>query len=103
LVTLKYFIHKKKDVEVKIYTTSRGKWISADDIDAYNKQYGRLFLFINESFHDRYLIIDNKTMFELGASIKDIGNKVSNIVKCEDKTKINEIVSLLKNSDSSNS
>lgn len=41
----------------------------------FNKQYGPLTLKISNDFHDRFIIIDRKEYFHLGASIKDAGDK----------------------------
>lgn len=35
-------------------------------------------------FHDRFIIIDDKEMYHLGASIKDLGKKCFGINKIED-------------------
>ena len=42
----------------------------------YQKQYKNVELKINKNFHDRFLIIDEKEIYHLGASLKDLGNKV---------------------------
>lgn len=36
-------------------------------------------------FHDRFIVIDNKEMYHLGASIKDLGKKCFGINKIEDR------------------
>jgi phage regulator Rha-like protein len=38
----------------------------------------------SDSFHDRYVIVDNKEVYVFGASLKDLGNKVFTIFKLED-------------------
>ena len=45
------------------------------DIDNYYKQYDNLIIIYNDSFHDRYLIIDDSKVYHLGASINYIGTK----------------------------
>ncbi len=42
----------------------------------YQKQYKNIELKITKNFHDRFLIIDEKEIYHLGASLKDLGNKV---------------------------
>lgn len=42
----------------------------------YNKQYKNIRLKETKNFHDRFLIIDNSEIYYIGASIKDLGNKV---------------------------
>ena len=45
------------------------------DIDKYNKQYHNLKVEISKKYHDRFLIIDQQT-YHIGASLKDLGNKI---------------------------
>lgn len=44
-------------------------------IDAANKQYGKIKVIQNDTFHDRFIIIDKVTIYHFGASLKDAGNK----------------------------
>ena len=46
-------------------------------INKYQSQYNNLTIINNDSFHDRFIIIDKKTGYHLGSSIKDIGKKIS--------------------------
>ena len=46
------------------------------DFKKYQKQYKNVELKINKNFHDRFLIIEEKEIYHLGASLKDLGNKV---------------------------
>jgi len=68
------------------------------DIEKYNKQYNNLKIIYSDIFHDRFIIIDNKIIYHLGASLNHIGNKVFAINKMEDeeiiKTIINKIQSI---------
>jgi len=45
-------------------------------------------------FHDRFIVIDNKEMYHLGASIKDLGKKCFGINKIEDIEIIEKIINL---------
>jgi len=65
---------KNKDVNVSIYT----KNISAQlklDVDKYNRQYGNLKIIKFSKSHDRFIIIDRKDIYHIGASLKDLGKK----------------------------
>ena len=42
----------------------------------FNKQYKNIELKETKDFHDRFLIIDKEDIYHLGASVKDLGNKV---------------------------
>ena len=48
---------------------------SDTDIKTFNAQYPRLAVRYNEAFHDRFLIIDDKELYLIGASLKDLGHK----------------------------
>lgn len=49
----------------------------------YESQYNNVTFIQNDSFHDRFIIIDKVRMFIIGASLKDIGKKCFAI--CENK------------------
>ena len=42
----------------------------------FNNQYGDLALHTTPAFHDRFLIIDDETIFLIGASLKDAGKRL---------------------------
>lgn len=71
----------KTKKKVTIYS----KNIDDNLIKKYNKQYDNVTLIHNESYHDRFIIIDNKVLYHCGASFKDLGskcfaiNKINNI------------------------
>lgn len=48
-------------------------------INKYKKQYNNLTIIQDNSFHDRFIIIDKEIGYHLGSSIKDIGKKISYI------------------------
>lgn len=54
------------------------------DYDKYKKQYLNVELTINNDFHDRFIIIDRKTLYHCGASFKDLGKKCFEISKIEE-------------------
>lgn len=43
--------------------------------EAFQKQYGKLSIRTSTAFHDRFIIIDNRSIYHFGASIKDLGNR----------------------------
>lgn len=71
---LMLFTKKEKDVEVSIYTKSISK-ILKQDLAKYNKQYQPIEIKTLTTAHDRFLIIDNSTVYHFGASLKDLGKK----------------------------
>jgi prophage antirepressor-like protein len=66
---------KYPDIRFKIYTQSINKHLQLD-YDKYKKQYKNIELKLSRSCHDRFLIIDNSELYHIGASLKDLGNKV---------------------------
>ena len=75
VVTLELLAKKAKGVTVEIVTSRRGNKISASDIAKFNAQHGGLAVRTSKNFHDRFLIIDDKTLYLVGASLKDLGSK----------------------------
>jgi hypothetical protein len=74
LTVLERFAKKKIGVKVTIYTYPKTK-ISPLDIQKFNEQYPTLELKHTEKIHDRFLIIDNKFLYHIGASLKDLGKQ----------------------------
>ena len=75
VVTLELMAKKAKGVAVEIVASRRGNKISPSDIAMFNKQYGGLSVRTSKNFHDRFLIIDDKVLYLIGASLKDLGWK----------------------------
>ena len=66
---------KYPNIRFTIYTQSISKQLKLD-FQKYEKQYKNIELKTTKEFHDRFLIIDKEDIYHLGASIKDLGNKV---------------------------
>ena len=75
VVTLELLAKKAKGVTVEIVTSRRGNKISASDIAKFNAQHGGLTIAVSRNFHDRFLAIDGKRLYLIGASLKDLGWK----------------------------
>lgn len=90
---LKMLTKKNKNVEVVILTSDRSN-IEKIDIQKFNKEYPLLKIAKTNKFHDKFIIIDNKEMYHLGASIKDLGKKCFGINKIEDIGIINKVIDL---------
>ena len=67
---------RKKGVQIKIYTKSISKRLALD-IEKFNEQYGKLVGEEQKNIHDRFIIIDGKEIYHSGASLKDLGKKIS--------------------------
>ncbi len=63
------------------------------DVEKYNKQYTPIEIREFKKSHDRFLIIDNKDIYHIGASLKDLGNKIFAFSKLDkENLKILEII-----------
>ena len=87
---LKMLSKKNKDVEVVILTSQNSN-IRKLDIQKFNKQYPVLKLAYTNKFHDRFIIIDNKELYHVGASLKDLGKKCFAISRIDDEKYIKKI------------
>ena len=79
---LDLFTKKHKGVRLTIFTSEHydkkhvpHRKISPADVTTFNAQYPKLAVRYNESFHDRFLIIDDRELYLIGASLKDLGSK----------------------------
>ena len=73
--TLDMLAKKRKGVKVEMVTSPRGNKLAASDIEKFNAQYGGLEVKTSTAFHDRFLILDGKELYLIGASLKDLGRK----------------------------
>ena len=90
LSVLERFSKKRKNVKVTIYTDPKTK-LSEQDIQKFNEQYPQLTLKHSSKIHDRFLIIDNKILYHIGASLKDLGKQCF-AFEVLDSTRIKEIL-----------
>lgn len=64
----------------------------------YLNQYSNIKFISNNSYHDRFIIIDRKIVYHSGASFKDLGKKCFGIHEIENKVEIDILVNeLIKN------
>ena len=75
ITTLEMLAKKGKNVQLKIVTSKKGNGLAQSDVKRFQEQYGRLEISESASFHDRFLIIDDKELYLIGASLKDLGKK----------------------------
>ncbi len=74
LSVLQRLAKKKKNVNIIIYTNPKTK-LTAQDIQTFNEQYPTITMNHTTKMHDRFMIIDNKILYHIGASLKDLGKK----------------------------
>jgi hypothetical protein len=65
---------RNNTVTATIYTTSISKQLKLD-LKRFNSQYSPIDVKTFTKSHDRFLIIDNATVYHIGASLKDLGKK----------------------------
>ena len=70
--TLNILAKKNSGVDVRIYTYA-GTQLANRDVANFNAQYPPLTVKKTKVFHDRFIILDEKTAYHVGASIKDAG------------------------------
>ena len=63
-----------------------------NDYTKYKEQYKNIDLIVNNKIHDRFLIIDKKTLYHCGASLKDLGKRSFAKNKKENKEWLNKIL-----------
>ena len=84
-VTLDILSKKKVNVMVLLITDENKCKLNKTDINKFNSEYPTLKIKYTNIFHDRFIIIDDKELYHLGASLKDLGKKVFGVSKIEDK------------------
>ncbi len=92
--TLNILAKKKNGVKVDIYTSKKSD-LSKNDIKKFNLQYQNLSVYMIDTFHDRFIILDRRICYHIGSSIKDAGKKSFAISKIEDKRNISDILARL--------
>ncbi|WP_418186622.1 RhuM family protein [Aliarcobacter lanthieri] len=65
---------KYQNINFTIYTNNISKQLNLD-FEKYKKQYKNITLKTFKNSHDRFLILDKKEIYHLGASLKDLGKK----------------------------
>jgi hypothetical protein len=76
-----------------IVITKSNNLLTKQDIERYNKQYHNLKVVYNNTFHDRYFIIDKSIIYHCGASINRIGYKTFSINLISDEEVCNLLIS----------
>ena len=71
---LTLFTKRIPGISVTIYTAQISKQLSLD-LQRHNSQYEPIDIRQFKQSHDRFLIIDEKELYHIGASLKDLGKK----------------------------
>ena len=92
--TLDILSKKNPKILVDVYTFSSSK-LSKIDVEKFNAEYPILKVHHTNRFHDRFLILDRKDAYLVGASLKDAGKKAFAITKIEDQSIIDKLLVVL--------
>jgi len=71
------------------------KNLNTNLINKYNSQYHNVSFKIDNRFHDRFIIIDDKELYHCGASFKDLGTKCFAINKIDNEEMLNSLLNKL--------
>ena len=83
-----------KDIDKKIIIISKN--INKILKNKYEKQYKNVEFINNDSFHDRFIIIDRKILYSCGASFKDLGKKCFAINEFNNKEYLDKLLEIIK-------
>ena len=61
---------------VRLVCKNRGK-PTASEIAKFNRQYKGLTVSYSDDFHDRFVIIDNAELYNLGSSVNCLGRRLT--------------------------
>ena len=89
-------IIKRLDIEI-IIITKKDNLLTKQDIDKYNKQYHNLKVIYDNTFHDRYFILDYNKVYHCGTSVNRIGYKTFSITLISDKEVCQLLINKIKN------
>ncbi|MFR5827605.1 MAG: ORF6N domain-containing protein [Adlercreutzia equolifaciens] len=76
-------LSKRKGVAVGLVTLPSAR-LTTPDAQVFESQYGPLSIVRTADFHDRFLVIDRKAVYHIGASLKDAGKKTFAVVLIDD-------------------
>ena len=79
-----------------ILITKENNKLSELDISKYHKQYDNLEIIYNNTFHDRYIILDSSTVYHLGTGINRAGSKTFSINILTDEFIISSLLAKIK-------
>lgn len=72
--TLSLFTKKQQNVKVVIYSSKLSDALK-HDFEAFRAQYNDVEIHQFSKSHDRFLIVDDRDVYHIGASLKDLGRK----------------------------
>lgn len=74
---------RKTGVSIELFCSSKAQ-LSQNEIEAFNRQYGGLTCETDDSFHDRFMIVDSELAYHIGASLNYAGKKAFEVFRIND-------------------
>ena len=93
---MSFLKNKSADTQLTIVKSDKAK-LTEEDISIFESQYGQIKVIERNDIHDRFLIIDNKECYSLGASLNYAGKKMFAVCKIDNLEIIKSIVELVNN------
>ena len=86
-------------LNIKVFLITTNKYINKEIMDKYKIKYNNLDIIYNNSFHDRYFILDKNKFYHCGTSLNRIGFKTFSINVINDeityKSLLNNVKSII--------
>ncbi|MEC4293809.1 ORF6N domain-containing protein [Adlercreutzia shanghongiae] len=89
--TLNVLAKKKENVRCAVVTYP-GRGFAKEDLAAFEWQHGPLAVAESRSFHDRFLVLDGREAYHVGASLKDAGKRAFALSRLEDPAMVANLV-----------
>lgn len=78
-------------LNIRLLSKEIGKGL-VSDLKLFEKEYKPIPLRVNTKCHNRYIIIDSADVFDIGASLKDLGKTAATVKKIEDSKAVDDIL-----------
>ena len=88
---LDFLSSKGGAIPAKIIVSPKAK-LTQDDVDAFVLQYGSLVVKNDDTFHDRFIVIDGKSLYHLGTSLNYAGRKTFAISELTDERLVKSVI-----------
>lgn len=88
---LSFLKHAAKNTDIIICCSDKAK-LQDMDIREFEKQYSKLKVVIDNTIHDRFIVIDKEEVYLIGTSLNYIGNKTFAVHKFENMNVIKPLI-----------
>ncbi len=95
IVSLSYLKNVPKSIHIKVIRSFRGH-LNKEDLRAFRRQYRDIYVALDETFHDRFILIDKKECYLLGTSTNGLGKRTSAIIRITNEKIINDLIEMVK-------